>query len=331
MTKPGHVPITSWQTSELSRGLTLESVGPTLTSVPTLDYYHAPRPRRRVRQRGDTEALVLESLAASDDAGQKDWAVIGETSGRFIPDVAVASLGNSAASLGDDRMILEAIIGDDDRVRVQPETMTENPWRQICALRILSQSNQQYVGTAWFIGPRTLATAGHCVYLQDDGGWAKSIKVIPAKQGPLEPLGHQMSTRFASVDGWVKDRKRDFDYGVIFLDDDRAGQAVGNFEVRAVPPGELRGPEAQISGYPADRDAATFQYFHMRPLKDVTDTRLVYDIDTFGGHSGAPIWQNTKERGVIAVGIHTTGGVTSNSGTRITDDVLDNLISWTSE
>jgi len=69
----------------------------------------------------------------------------------------------------------------------------------------------------------------------------------------------------------------------------------------------------------------------MRPMMAVTDAQLVYDIDTFGGQSGSPIWQQTTELGLIAVGIHTTGGVSSNSGTRINQDVLDNLATWTRE
>lgn len=129
----------------------------------------------------------------------------------------------------------------------------------------------------------------------------------------------------------MEKRQRDFDYGVIFLEDAVAGTQVGNFAVQALGLTELKGTEAQISGYPADRDRAQFQYFHMRPMVDVTDTRLIYDIDTFGGQSGSPIWQETVENGLVVVGIHTTGGVSSNSGTRITGDVLDNLVQWTTE
>jgi V8-like Glu-specific endopeptidase len=245
----------------------------------------------------------------------------------LLTDVAVASFGNAIEGIN--TTLLEAIIGDDDRVRVSKERMAMNPWRQICALRIISQSNRTYVGTGWFIAAGVVATAGHCVFLQNDGGWAKSILVVPAKQGPHEPFGSQTSTRFGSVDGWVEKRQSDFDYGVIFLDDKTVGEKVGNFGVQALNPIELKGTDAQISGYPADRDRAEFQFFHLRPIIDVTDTQLIYDIDTFGGQSGSPIWQETIENGLIAVGIHTTGGVSSNSGTRITDDVLQNLVEWT--
>jgi len=226
---------------------------------------------------------------------------------------------------------LEVVIGVDDRVPLGDDLIRTNPWRQICALRIQSSTGVAYVGTGWFIGPSVLATAGHCVFLRDDGGWAASIDVIPGLAGTIEPYGRATATRFASVTGWRDSGSGDFDYGVIFLDDPGLGSRVGNFAVETETDADLTGALSRISGYPYDLEEATRQYYHERPLKSVTPTRLKYDIDTFGGQSGSPIWQQTTELGLIAVGIHTTGGVSSNSGTRINQDVLDNLATWTRE
>lgn len=283
----------------------LESTVLPPSNRPSLNYYRAPK--RRARN------VLLEAGVLNDFAKEPEPMA-------SLLDVAVASFGDST--------LLEAIIGNDDRVKVQQELIGNNPWRQICALRIHSRTGQMYVGTGWFISPKALATAGHCVFLQDEGGWPTSIDVIPAKFGSSEPFGRLSATKFASVDGWTKERKRDFDYGVIFLEADTVGMQVGNFEVQALDDNDLKGVDAKISGYPADRDRAEFQYFHERPLSSVTPTRLNYDIDTFGGQSGSPIWQDTKEGGLIAIGIHTTGGLSSNSGTRISEDVLTSFISW---
>lgn len=276
----------------------------------TLGYYRPPRRRRGVI----SEAAVM--MASPGDSALEAASEPMEV----LQDAAVASLG--------DHSLLEVVIGNDDRVKVAPELLQGNPWRQICALRIHSASGRTYVGTAWFIAPGVVATAGHCVFLHNDGGWPRSIDVIPAKGGDTEPFGRVRATRFATVDGWTVQRSRDFDYGVIFLDDATPGTRVGNFEVAALVNAEFAGAVAKVSGYPADRERAEFQFFHERPLVDVTETRLVYDVDTFGGQSGSPIWVDTDELGLIAVGIHTTGGFSSNSGTRITDAVLDNLIAW---
>src|SRR5262245_20809455 len=270
MPAPGHRPMKNTDRQELGR-TTFERAPTRLTTRVSLPSY---RPRARSpRSPSALEALVTErGPAVAVDV---------------LTDVAAASFGSSAKIT--DPMVFEIVLGSDDRVRVTDDDMAMNPWRQICALRIVSQNDQTFVGTGWFIAPGVLATAGHCVFLQDDGGWAKSIRVIPAKHGIAEPFGSLTSKRFASVDGWVEKRSRDFDYGVIFLDDQTVGGKVGNFAVRALGVADLKGTDAQISGYPADRDSATFQYFHARPMTDVTDTRLIYDIDTFGGQSGSPI------------------------------------------
>jgi glutamyl endopeptidase len=283
-------------------GVILEVAAPAESTV--LPYYRKPKPRHR---RG-AEAVDLESFGPEAAEAPR------------LRDAAEGSFGET--------MVLEAIIGNDDRVRAPDPFMRTNPWRQICALRIKAGTGGLFVGTGWFIGPRLLATAGHCVFMREEGGWAKSIEVIPGKFGSAEPFGKRTATIFATVDGWINEGSRDFDYGVILLGDGTLGGTVGNFEVQAASNAELIGATARISGYPADRDRAEFQYYHERTLRDISSSRIMYDIDTFGGQSGSPIWR--QENGTaVAVGIHTTGGVTSNSGTRISEPVLDNLIAWT--
>lgn len=222
------------------------------------------------------------------------------------------------------RAMIESVIGTDDRELV-PDT-TVSPWRRNCALRITSKSGQMYVGTGWFIGTRTVMTAGHCVYLHDDGGWPNSIEVIPGLDGSSRPYGSQTSTRFRSVDGWIKEQSSESDYGAILLDDEM-GSTTGWFAFASLTDEELLAVDANISGYPADKDNATRQYFHARRILSLTPTRLQYDIDTYGGQSGSCIWLNVRgER--IAVGIHTTGGSRGNSGTRINKEVFDNMKIW---
>jgi glutamyl endopeptidase len=276
------------------------------TEPVVLPYYQAPRAPARME--GD---VILEG-------SDPDRAASGP-----VRDVAEASFGETT--------LLEAVIGNDDRVRLADPLAQTNPWRQICSLRIRATTGVSYVGTGWFIGQRVVATAGHCVFLQKEGGWADAIEVIPGKSGNAEPYGRLTARRFASVDGWVTDSARDFDYGVIFLDDPAVGTRVGNFEVEAAPDSDVARATARVSGYPADLDHAQYQYYHERVLQGVTPTRLLYDIDTFGGQSGSPIWLQAEGSPAMVIGIHTTGGLTSNSGTRISEPVLDNLIRWNEE
>ena len=309
--KEGHISLTSEAEPELGLSRSIhEAAPPAVVKHTTLPYYRPPSRARarleRARLESVNELFVAETMMEA-------------TTPNPPVDAAAASFGETA--------MLEAVIGNDDRVRVVDNLLRTNPWRQICALRIRSKTGKQYVGTGWFIAPHVVATAGHCVFLQNEGGWPDSIDVLPAKAGSSQPF-RTTSKRFRAVDGWVKDQSRDFDYGAIVLDNTEIGKRLGNFAVRSVDDVGLRGNDAKISGYPADRDRAEFQYFHERPLQSTTSTRLNYDIDTFGGQSGSPIWIDVGQDGVVAVGVHTTGGLTSNSGTRINADVLTNLVSW---
>jgi V8-like Glu-specific endopeptidase len=227
-----------------------------------------------------------------------------------------------------ERAVREVVLGNDDRVRVP--NVGSFPWRAICALRITSRSGQQYVGTGWLISRRTVVTAGHCVFLHDDGGWPREIAVIPGLSGSREPFGRFVATRFRSVDGWIRDQANGSDYGVIQLERP-VPEEVGFFAFAALDDQTVKGVDANISGYPADRDNASRQYYHARRIVKATSSKLLYDIDTFGGQSGSGIWLDLGERGRVAIGIHTTGSSTGNSGTRINADVFSNLRRWKNE
>jgi V8-like Glu-specific endopeptidase len=219
----------------------------------------------------------------------------------IVRDAAVGSFGTGRQ--------LEVVIGDDDRELVQ-NTM-DSPWRKIAALRIKGANGLTYVGTGWFISPTVLATAGHCVFMHDAGGWPRQIEV----------------TKFESSNGWINDRNSDYDYGAIILDKP-ISEDIGWFAFAAAPDEYLKSNIANISGYPADRDKAMKQYYHARNITRASSRRIYYEIDTYGGDSGAAVWMNIGENNRVVIGVHTNGSSTSNFGTRITDEVYKNLQTW---
>lgn len=232
------------------------------------------------------------------------------------------------------RGAIETIIGPtDDRVRVLDTELA--PWRMICALRMRGRSGAGAIGTGWFVGPRTLLTAGHCVYsTQFFGGWASSIEISPGRNGAEFPFRTVQSTRFSSVNRWVEAQDPDFDIGCIHLEDP-LGDEVGWFGVGALAPEELEGFLVNVSGYPGDRGGGTEQYHHKNRILRVTERRLFYDVDTFGGQSGAPVWiHETDTAPPLAVGIHAygvggaVGGLEANSAPRVIPEVLDQIRTW---
>ncbi|MDI3288206.1 peptidoglycan-binding protein [Polyangium sp. 15x6] len=224
------------------------------------------------------------------------------------------------------------VFGPDDRVRI---TRTqEAPYRAICALRITGANGVPHVGTGWLINPRTVVTAGHCLYdCEKMGGWATSIEVIPALDGTRKPFGSVVAKRFRLVSGWLEDRSPEYDYGVILLDEPvRLDE--GFFMPEALPEAELEGALVNIAGYPQEPDFATRLYYHARALKGVGARVVEYDIDTFGGQSGAPVWLTRPNGERVVVAIHTSGprtGILWNSGLRITPQVLASLRQWSEE
>ncbi|MGX5653476.1 trypsin-like serine peptidase [Geodermatophilus nigrescens] len=220
---------------------------------------------------------------------------------------------------------LEVVIGTDERVRI---TKTTNvPWRRICALRITMAGNRTYRGTGFFIGPRTVATAGHCVFLKDQGGWAKKIEVIPGANGALRPFGSAVSTSFRSTQGWIRDGKADSDYGCVVLPPDAfPGQRFGSFGFGVFPPNVLLAKRAVLAGYPGDKPFAELWGMPFQ-IKTVEPQRLVYTADTAGGQSGSGVYVKINGKRYV-VGIHNYGATSGNSATRVTEPVFRNLQAW---
>jgi glutamyl endopeptidase len=219
----------------------------------------------------------------------------------------------------------EVIIGTDDRVRINPTTAF--PWRAICALKITAADGSRWIGTGWFVSARTVITAGHCVFIHDRGGWVRSVEVIPACNGAIRPYGSAVTSTVRSVNGWTNSRNSDFDYGAIILPENaRLGNNTGWYGLAVKDDAFLTSATLNLSGYPGDK-GGNEQWFMSRRGKSVTGRKIVYDIDTMGGQSGAPVWylQNGQR---FAVGIHTNGHSSGNSATRIVTPVFNNLVAW---
>lgn len=246
------------------------------------------------------------------------WASFGAPSTR--------ALMRSATKMGS---VLEVVIGTDEREEV---SATANyPWRTIASLLIAANDGTSWIGTGWFVGPRILLTAGHCVYMEDHGGWAREIEVIPGRQGSTQPYGSVVATDFRSVTGWTKDRNRDYDYAAILLPaTNRLGDQLGwfGYEIRADD--DFEDLLVNLSGYPGDKPSGT-QWFSKNKIADVDERVLTYEIDTAGGQSGAPVWVKKSDGSRYSVGIHTNGDITGNSATRITQEVFDNIGLWKAE
>lgn len=221
----------------------------------------------------------------------------------------------------------EVIIGTDDRLRQKNTQAT--PWNRICHLHIVAADGSVFLGTGFLIGRRGVVTAGHCVYLHEHGGWARSIEVSPGRNEDTRPYGRITSTAFHSVRGWTRGRKRICDYGFIVLPK-APSPFPGSFGVQARPDSGIKGKILNTGGYPGDKARAGLpgtMWWHKRKATRLEPNVITYDIDTAGGQSGSPVWITSAGSRTV-VGIHTNGAPGGNSATRITAPVLANLRTW---
>lgn len=223
-----------------------------------------------------------------------------------------------------------SVIAPDGRVRINPTTAYPN--RAIAYLLVTWANGSKGSCTGWFIGPRTVATAGHCVYNTTAGaakGWAKSIVVYPGRNGASLPYGSTTAYRLFSVTGWTGSTGNPaYDYGAIQTRDAK-GTTVGYFGYSWQASNSFPGTYT-VRGYPGDKPTATM-WTMSGAITNVSATRLWYTIDTAGGQSGSPLYKAGCGT-YCGYGIHTYGTSVSpyygNSSTRITQAVFNNFAAW---
>lgn len=250
----------------------------------------------------------------------------------------VGLLGAAEATYGSPATFAmpESVIGDDGRRRI--ENTDDYPWRVHASLRITARDGSIWIGTAFFIAPRVLATAGHNLYLHGPvaarRGWVNSIQVMPGRNEADLPFGSVVSSNFHSVRGWTEPEggnpDPDYDYGVIILDeDDDLGNQTGWIGFGTYSDATLRSTTGNLSGYPKDLGNGAQQWYMARRIDSVSSRRIFYDIDTFGGQSGSAVYR-IKDGSRFAIGIHAygVGSRPLNSATRIGRPVFDNLKAW---
>jgi glutamyl endopeptidase len=226
-------------------------------------------------------------------------------------------------------LVLETVHGSDQRTRVQPTNVY--PWSSIASLLITARDGSQWLGTAWFVSPRTLITAGHCVYITNSGisgrnGFVRTIEVMPGRNQTTLPFGAVTSSEFWTVQGWIGQGDENFDYGAIVIPTP-LGDTVGTIGFGVFNDDELAGAALNIAGYPGDKAPGTL-WFDSHLVARTGPTKVHYDIDTAGGQSGAAAYVVDPQDSRIAVAIHAYGGATTNSGTRISAPVFRNLTDW---
>ncbi|MEG3632210.1 trypsin-like serine peptidase [Micromonospora palythoicola] len=277
----------------------------------------------------------LDGVRGSGTSGSVGTGKAGPGGSRF-------DTGARPAATDGDSIGIQSVIGTDNRVRVDPTTVFPSS----AIVQIVRTTNGTTWGcTGWLYGPSIIATAGHCVHPgggQNGGGGNNfyprgDFQIIPGRNGTSTPYGTCTATQLLSVNGWTQNGDETYDYGAIRLSC-AAGNSTGWFGMWWQS-ASLTGTATTVSGYPCDKTFGQ-QWRHAGQTVAVTHARQVfYQNDTFGCQSGSPVYQ-TRAAGssyctgqcvmaIHAYGLHgSSPHSTNNHGTRITESVFNNLITW---
>lgn len=219
------------------------------------------------------------------------------------------------------------VFGRDDRTRVN--NTTAYPYSAICDLEMTFPNGAVRIGTGFFTSYRTVTTAGHCVYDRGLGGWARSIKVMPGRNGSSLPFGYAWASGLNSVRGWTVNNNRAYDYGCIILPNNTLGNRTGYFGYAVETDSFLknRSNVFNTAGFPGDKSGPNFRpmMFTSGQIASTTSHLLYYYFDIMGGQSGSPIW-SYRNGGRYVCGIVTAeyrDGSNPNIGTRVNNDVFN--------
>lgn len=286
--------------------------------------------------------LLVEETAEQESTGPGDAIAAGESIEvvdgiELVAEAEAAEVAPSLVGLRDASeasfpppLVPESVIGDDSRRRIR--ATDDYPWRVHCSLLITARDGSRWIGTAFFIGKRVLATAGHNVFINGPvaarNGWVRSIDVMPGRDDDNLPFGTTTSSRFYSVRGWTQNADAEYDYAAIILPDGYQNET-GWLGFGAYSDSTLTSSTGNLSGYPGDLGNGAQQWYMARKIASVGTRKVFYDIDTFGGQSGSAVYRIADGKR-FAVGIHAygVGANPLNSATRINRPAFDNLKAW---
>ena len=207
--------------------------------------------------------------------------------------------------------------GSDERRRISDTSRI--PARSIDLLKIMPEDGIPRYGTAWLIGPRTLATAAHNL-LHPEAGRTRRLDVGLAYDGRSARGGWHRVVDNAFDRGWRQSLREGspFDYAVIKIQNPAIGNRLGWFGFADYEDAKFGNMAVNVFGYPMD-----LRRFHMYGVRgrvmDIDSGRIFYDCDAGGGMSGGPVIARFRDGQRVAVGVHVAGGRQSNVGTRIND------------
>ncbi|MFX0023698.1 MAG: trypsin-like serine protease [Candidatus Hermodarchaeota archaeon] len=216
----------------------------------------------------------------------------------------------------------------DNRTRITDTSIY--PWSTIVKLEIRAADNSLFIGSGAMLDAYHVLTCGHCVYIHDNGGWASQVRVIPGKAGASRPFGVAYATYYRTYDEWILSEMPEHDWAVITLDRTIGNQTGWMGRRTAFWTDPIYTGTLHIAGYPADLDNGEYMYYDSDVGDRASNFNHWYWMDTAGGQSGGPVWQEVNgSYYILTVNAYEYEfGADANFGTRLNQDKFDQINFW---
>ncbi|OJG26232.1 hypothetical protein RU98_GL000734 [Enterococcus caccae] len=207
-----------------------------------------------------------------------------------------------------------AILGKDSRVKVTDTTQA--PYLSIV---YLSKGDGGF-GSGTVIGKNKVLTAAHVVTSLKTSTDIRQATVSAARNGYYYPFG---SFKIESVDmhtGWTVQNNRDHDIAVVTLKPNADGKNIGDV-VPIIPVNNVSslpvGTKGKLPGYSQDKHGELWE--SKGSVLSQTASRVYYDMDSVGGTSGAPVYNENNQLIAVHTSEYHMGSVAyKNGGSKIT-------------
>jgi V8-like Glu-specific endopeptidase len=199
--------------------------------------------------------LGLDAAAAAESMGTETLNRDGTTESKPASEGLRAILEQEMKGENPDGTADRVVDATDDRVQITdasnyPERIVGWLWSQ-------DQKDQWSTCSATLIGPYTVLTAAHCVYIHESGGWIKQMVFLPGLTDPESaPFGqfdweniNILKGYIDNFDGTNYGSAMPWDLAVITLQED-AGNQLGWLGFRV---DDAANWDATIIGYPGDK------------------------------------------------------------------------------